>query len=133
MAGKAAAEDEGPKMNRPTDSLVVPEPVALPDAVTPKLSIDDDILAPPPLEEAGGEELPTVVSDSAKYFEQIYEEFIAMKQRCGESTDNLTFERFSKKLQKNKDALIEKRSCSSVKFQVYEKDGKAALKASPVK
>ncbi len=86
--------------------------------------------------EVDPDEAPTIANDSAGssgYFEQIFQEFMTMKKKCGESTENLTFERFSKKLQKNQDALIAKRSCSSVKFQVYEKDGKAALKASPVK
>lgn len=130
-------------LNRPTNSQVVPEGVSLPGA-SPKKSIDADILASESLMDADPlagkepevdpEDLLTVATDSpSAYFEQIYEEFISMKKKCGEATENLTFERFAKKLQKNQDTLIEKRSCSSVKFQVYEKDGKAALKASPVK
>ncbi len=81
------------------------------------------------------EEMATIADDdqSASYFLQVYEEFIALKQKCGEPTENLTFERFSKKLQKNEDTLISKHACRMVRFQVYEKDGKAALKASPVK
>jgi len=58
---------------------------------------------------------------------------VALKKRCGENIDSLTFEKFSRKLRKNRDALISKHDCKSVKFQVYIKDGKAALKASPVK
>ena len=82
------------------------------------------------------EEMATIADDgdpSASYFLQVYQEFIALKQKCGEPTENLTFERFSKKLQKNEDTLISKHACRMVRFQVYEKDGKAALKASPVK
>lgn len=69
----------------------------------------------------------------AEYFKSIFQDFITLKKKCGESVDSLTFERFSKKLEKNQAALMTKHSCKSVKFQVYEKDGKAALKASPVK
>jgi hypothetical protein len=37
------------------------------------------------------------------------------------------------KLRKNKEQLMQKYSCRTVKFQVYVKEGKAALKATPVK
>ncbi len=67
------------------------------------------------------------------YYQQIFNDFIALKQQCGEKTENLTFERFAKKLRNNRDALIAKHGCRTVKFQVYAKDGKAALKASPVR
>ena len=36
-------------------------------------------------------------------------------------------------LRKNKEQLVAKYNCRTVKFQVYVKDGKAALKATPVK
>jgi len=67
------------------------------------------------------------------YIQEVYQDFLALKRRCGESTDSLTIDKFARKLRKNRDALIEKHGCKSVKFQVYIKDGKAALKASPVK
>ena len=37
------------------------------------------------------------------------------------------------KLRNNREALQAKHGCRSVKFQVYVKDGRAALKASPVR
>ncbi|HEX8698361.1 MAG TPA: MXAN_5187 C-terminal domain-containing protein, partial [Myxococcaceae bacterium] len=37
------------------------------------------------------------------------------------------------KLRKNKDQLMTKYACRTVKFQVYVKENKAALKATPVK
>ncbi len=58
---------------------------------------------------------------------------MALKRRCGESIDNLTYDRFLTKLRANRDALMAKHGCRTVKFQVYVKDGKAALKASPVR
>tara|TARA_R110002073_G_scaffold123819_11_gene268003 strand:+ start:59509 stop:61269 length:1761 start_codon:yes stop_codon:yes gene_type:complete len=112
------ATTEGPVLKSATDNHKVP------------MAIDADILG-------DDDELPTIADDGGiqpqNYFEQVYEEFIALKKSCGEPTENLTFERFAKKLRKNEDALIAKHACTSVKFQVYEKDGKAALKASPVK
>lgn len=72
-------------------------------------------------------------ADDGPQYRAIFDEFVALKRRCGESTDNLTFDRFLSKLRSNRDALIAKHKCRSVKFQVYVKDGKAALKASPVR
>ncbi len=37
------------------------------------------------------------------------------------------------KLRKNKEQLVTKYNCKTVRFQVYVKEGKAALKATPVK
>jgi len=45
----------------------------------------------------------------------------------------LTFAKFGDKLRKNKEELVQKTGCREVRFTVYVKDGKAALKATPVK
>lgn len=71
--------------------------------------------------------------DEEAYFHQIYEKFVALKKELGESVEQLTYERFKGTLVKNRDTLVARYKCSSVKFQVYEKDGKASLKATPVK
>ena len=42
-------------------------------------------------------------------------------------------EKFAQTLKKNRDALIERHRCKRVKFTVYTKDGRASLKATPVK
>ncbi len=67
------------------------------------------------------------------HFHEVYKDFVAQRERCGESADGLTFERFATKLRKNRDQLMGKYGCRTVRFQVYVKDGKAALKATPVK
>jgi len=64
---------------------------------------------------------------------QVYEDFVSLKQQCGEKIDGLTYEKFEVTLKKNENTLIQKHGASSVKFSVYVKDGKAALKASPVR
>ena len=71
--------------------------------------------------------------DEMADWRKVYEEFLALKQQCGEPTANLTFEKFKGTLQRNKDALVARHNCTRVKFTVYVKEGKAALKASPVK
>ncbi len=67
------------------------------------------------------------------YHRQVFEEFLGLKKKCGEPTEGLTFDKFAVKLRANRDQLVEKYGAKSVKFQVYVKDGKAALKATPVK
>jgi hypothetical protein len=62
-----------------------------------------------------------------------YEDFIRTKKQCGEPTDGLTFEKFSQTLRKNRDQLMARHACKRVKFSVYVKDGRASLKATPVK
>ncbi len=71
--------------------------------------------------------------DEIADWRRVYEEFIALKKQCGEDAGSLTFEKFKGTLQRNKDALVARHNCSRVKFTVYVKEGKAALKASPVK
>jgi hypothetical protein len=71
--------------------------------------------------------------DELADWRRVYEEFIALKRQCGEETGTLTFDKFKGTLQRNKDALVARHNCSRVKFTVYVKEGKAALKASPVK
>jgi hypothetical protein len=73
-----------------------------------------------------------VVDDSVEWL-SVYEDFIRTKKQCGEPTEGLTFEKFSHTLKKNRDALIQRHGCKRVKFSVYVKEGRASLKATPVK
>ena len=72
-------------------------------------------------------------SDEAAEWLAVYEDFIRTKKQCGEPTDGLTFEKFSHTLKKNRDALIQRHACKRVKFSVYVKEGRASLKATPVR
>lgn len=64
---------------------------------------------------------------------QVFEQFVQTKQECGENTEGFTYEKFKQTLTKNRDALINRHGAKTVKFSVYVKEGKAALKASPIK
>lgn len=89
-------------------------------------ALDDDILGlgrPEPA--AGPAEDP--------HFKDVFEQFLATKQSCGEPTAGLTYAKFAEKLVKNREDLIAKTGCKDVRFTVYVKEGKAALKATPVK
>jgi hypothetical protein len=67
------------------------------------------------------------------YFKQVFDQFVSVKQNCNESIAGLSYDKFAEKLVKNRDDLVTKTGCREVRFTVYVKDGKAALKATPVK
>ncbi|HSO40086.1 MAG TPA: MXAN_5187 family protein [Labilithrix sp.] len=73
------------------------------------------------------------VADPAAEWHQVYEEFLRTKRECNEPTDGLTFEKFQQTLKKNRDALMQRHGCKRVKFSVYVKEGRASLKATPVR
>jgi hypothetical protein len=63
----------------------------------------------------------------------VYDEFLRTKKQCKEPSDGLSFEKFQNTLRKNRDALVQRHHCKRVRFSVYIKDGRASLKATPVK
>jgi hypothetical protein len=76
---------------------------------------------------------PRMAGPENPYFREVFDQFVALKKSCSEPTAGLTFAKFSDKLQRNRDELIQKTGCREVRFTVYVKDGKAALKATPVR
>jgi hypothetical protein len=85
----------------------------------------EDVLAPGAAE--SGE--ISLVDDS---FRTLFEEFIALKRECGESTASLSYEKFASKMRASRDSLMAKHGCEEVRFQLYVRDGRAAVKAKPV-
>jgi hypothetical protein len=71
--------------------------------------------------------------DEDTHFKAIFDDFVATKRECGESLAGLTLDKFKDKLRGNKDALMSKHQCRTVRFAVYVKDGRAALKATPIR
>lgn len=76
---------------------------------------------------------PSGAGDEERHFQEVFRDFVATREKCREPADGLTFDKFKAKLLKNKEQLVAKYQCKTVRFQVYVKDGKAALKATPVK
>ncbi|HVW24578.1 MAG TPA: MXAN_5187 family protein [Polyangiaceae bacterium] len=85
-----------------------------------------------PMAAAAAAQQPSGDPQNAEWL-NVYEEFAATKQRCGESLDGFTFDKFQSTLKKHRDAIVERHGVRRVKFSVYIKEGKAALKASPIK
>jgi hypothetical protein len=121
-----------PDFNLPPAAALGPAANAIPEA-TRVADVSPDLLAstrvPGPLPKA----LPKPVAPDEVHFQDVFHEFLAVRERCGESGDGLTFEKFAGKLRKNRDQLVQKYGCRTVRFQVYVKDGRAALKATPVR
>ena len=87
---------------------------------------------PPPRRPApGGGDGP--VSSEVAEWRSVYDEFVATKKQCNENIEGFTYEKFEQTLKKNRDALVTRHGAKRVKFSVYIKEGKAALKASPIK
>ena len=106
------------------------KPVPAPAPIPPPRPAAAPVAPIAPLESLGEDE------DDARmrYYREIFEEFLQVKIACGEPTDGFTFDKFSKKLQKNTQDILEKHAdVREVQFTVYVKDGKAALKAKIVR
>ncbi len=67
------------------------------------------------------------------HFKETYQQFVATKQQCGEPVAGLTYDKFKETLRKNQEKIQQAHGTSKVRFTVYVKDGKAALKATPIK
>jgi hypothetical protein len=67
------------------------------------------------------------------HWRETYDRFCELKEQLGESADGISFERFAAKLKKNRAELVAKHNCKGVRFSVYEKDGKAAIKAAAIR
>ncbi len=76
---------------------------------------------------------PALEADEETHWQQVFQDFLRTRGSCGEPSEGLTYEKFRQKLEGNKAQLVAKYGCKTVRFQVYVKDGKAALKATPVK
>jgi len=71
--------------------------------------------------------------DEDAHIREVYAQFLATKKECGEPTAGLTLEKFSQRLYDNRAALMAKHDCRTVRFTVYVKEGKASLRATPIK
>lgn len=119
--------------------IAVPSPASAPQSA-PLGAVAGSLPKPPPRPGAGtvpsagvAVANPPAVVDEAAEWRAVYEDFLATKQRCGEPTEGLSYEKFEGTLRKTRQGIVEKHNVARVKFSVYVKDGKAALKANPVR
>ena len=79
-----------------------------------------------------GHRAPPAVEDEAAEWKRVYEEFVRLKKSAaGRPTGSIS--RIKNTLRKNRDQLLQRHPASRWRFSVYVKEGKAALKANPVR
>lgn len=105
-------------------TVVRPIPMALLDASTNNDS-DRTAVGPAPTAPEGRDALE-------RYYEQVFQEFLEIKRTCGEPTGGVQYRGFRAKLVRTRKSLMERFNCVDVRFRVYVKDGRAALKAAPI-
>jgi hypothetical protein len=143
----AAPAAPAPPLLRPAARAAVqpgeqPFPVAAGSAA---LALAEPVNAPiaqlgsvPGLQPAGGTQADTVQSFNGSgepdaEWMQVYHDFVRLKQDCGEATEGFTYERFTATLRKNRETLMRQHGVQRVQFSAYVKQGRAALKAKPVR
>jgi hypothetical protein len=140
-----------PEAPPPAEVLPAPEPLAPPPLPEAEVEVEplplEEILvqpAEPPLAEEGVSVLaaprgptvevlfPAVTDPIEAALQALHEEFLKARRKCSESTDEVTFERFSKKVRRVRQQIREHYQCRDVQFDVYVRDGRAALRAQPL-
>jgi len=99
-------------------------------------------MAPPPIPQAVPPPVPAAVRgghggaavvDPDDRMKRLYRAYVSAKNRTGESTDGLTYDRLVRTLRKQVPSIQAKTGCKRVDFKIEIKQGKAILKAVPVK
>lgn len=78
---------------------------------------------------------PASLSDSSIETDpltKLYDEFVTTRRQCGESVDSVSFAGFKRKISKTETAVRDRFDCDEVRFEIYVKGGRAAIKATPV-
>jgi len=73
------------------------------------------------------------VQGEETHFREVFDQFVATQKECGAAVSGLTFDKFVRKLHAAREQVMKRHNAASVRFTVYVKEGRAALKASPVK
>ncbi len=79
------------------------------------------------------EESSTDTQAEEAHFREVFDEFVATQKECGGPVAGLSFDKFVSKLHAAREQVMKRHNAASVRFTVYVKEGRAALKASPVK
>jgi hypothetical protein len=132
-----------PARPAPGPSHAQPSPQAAPPATASQRRLQDlnedgedeaTVVAPAPSDLiAQSQPGPKLAANDTAEWMTVFDDFVRTKKQCGEPTDGLTFEKFQATLRKNRDALMQRHNCKKVRFSVYVKEGRASLKATPVR
>ena len=114
-----------PKLPRP------PGRPATPAMLDSTLSSEDSMARPLPTPPGRQDPGVTSASELAEW-QTVFQDFVSLKQQCGESTEGFSYDKFEQTLKNKNEQLRSRHGAKRVKFSVYVKEGKAALKASPI-
>jgi len=81
----------------------------------------------------GSSETTESVAVWESHIRVVFDDYVATRAKCGEPTLGLSVDKFRTKLEANRQQLVAKYGCRTARFSVYVKDGKAAIKATPVR
>jgi hypothetical protein len=127
IASAQPGTDEAPPPEMPPEEPeVAAEPEPLPEPEPEPLPEPE----PKPLPEPEPE--PAADPDEV-HWQETFAAFVALKEHLGEPGNRMSYDKFAAKLAKNRADLMAKHHCRSVRFSVYEKDGKASIKASAIR
>lgn len=115
-----------PKLPRPPTRPGTPQ--AMLDST---LSSEDSRPRPLPSPPGRAEPAWSSATELAEW-QAVFQDFVSLKQQCGETTDGFSYDKFEQTLKKKNEELLTRHGAKRVKFSVYVKEGKAALKASPI-
>lgn len=79
---------------------------------------------------------PSVMGSRASLdpeFRGLFDSYQAARKACGEATDKHTHAKFLERVLKNREEIIAKTGCKDVSFEAIIKEGKASLKATPIR
>ncbi len=118
---------DGPSFNAPAAVS------AAPAAIIPRADEEEQTMVAAVPQEVLARAIGDAQNPDELEWPNVYEDFVKTKKQCNEPTEGLTFDKFRQTLRKNRDALVQRHNCKRVKFTVYVKDGRASLKATPIK
>lgn len=98
---------------------MTPAPPSQPSEPAPSISLPNDSGTDYPMEE--------------NHMRKVFQDYLDMRKSCGEPTQNIQWDSFVELLRNQKASILQQYSCRDVQFYVQEKDGRASLKATPVK
>lgn len=105
----------------PEDAGLMPEEYALPP---PSSNFEPTLVA--------GAQSAYDGNDPDASFYQVFQEYVLARERCHESVEGLSYEQFRQRLQDSRAQIMRQHGCRGVDFQVYIKEGRAALRATPL-
>jgi hypothetical protein len=76
---------------------------------------------------------PELHAQREAYFQQVFQEFSKRKVENDEGIESLSFGKFAEVLRANTADLMKRPGVIDVRFSIYVKDGKVALKASVIR